>query len=229
MRSLPDPALVDAVVFDAGGVLVLPDLVAGKRVLQPLGCDPMDSDWIRAHYASVAAFDSMEAPDWPALRRCFASHAGVADDRLEAAVPLIDALIVSTPWMAIPDAATTLRTLSSAGYKLGVISNAFGTVEADLGAAGICSTTDRTLPRVEIIVDSHVVGIEKPDPRIFHLALDALGVGPERTVFVGDSVRCDVKGAMAAGMHAVHLDPVSSCSGGHSDIESLGDLLDWLA
>jgi len=228
MLSLPDPKSVDAVFFDAGGVLVLPDLVAGRKALQTLGCEPTETDWTRAHYASMAEFDSMDAPDWPALRRCFAAHVGVANDRLEAAVPLVDVLVVSTPWMAVPNAAETLRTLSTAGYKLGVISNASGTVEAELRTAGICSITGGTLPRVEIIVDSHLVGIEKPDPRIFRLALDALGVEPDRVVHVGDSVKCDVAGAIGAGLHALHLDPMNSCSGGHSDMESLDDLLNWL-
>jgi putative hydrolase of the HAD superfamily len=228
MPALPDRASVDAVLFDAGGVLILPDLAAGRTALEALGCEPDEKDWIRAHYASIAAVDSMDTPDWPALRRYFASQVGVAEDQLDAAVPLIEALVLSTPWMPVADAAGTLRDLSHAGYRLGVISNATGTVEGDLRAAGICSVTDATLPRVEIIIDSHLVGIEKPDPRIFHLALGALGVAPERAIYVGDSVKFDVMGATGAGLYAIHLEPTNSCPGAHQHIESLGKLRNWL-
>jgi FMN phosphatase YigB (HAD superfamily) len=58
-------------------------------------------------------------------------------------------------------------------------------------------------------VDSHVVGVSKPDPRIFAIALDRLGVPATSTWYVGDSPHHDLGGASAAGLGRVYLvDPL---------------------
>jgi FMN phosphatase YigB (HAD superfamily) len=49
--------------------------------------------------------------------------------------------------------------------------------------------------------------VEKPDPRIFRLALERAGVGPDEAVYVGDLYSVDIRGARAAGIEAVLLDP----------------------
>jgi len=85
------------------------------------------------------------------------------------------------------------------GYTIGVVSNAEGRVEKDLGAAGYEGLLD-------VVVDSHVVGVEKPDPRIFHIALERLGADPAGAVFLGDVPSVDVVGARAAGIAPILLD-----------------------
>jgi putative hydrolase of the HAD superfamily len=80
------------------------------------------------------------------------------------------------------------------------------------------------------VIDSAVVGVSKPDPRIFALALDALGLpGADRgaIVHVGDSLRYDVAGALAAGVRPLHLDPHGFCPApvGHEHLRRLADLL----
>jgi len=82
---------------------------------------------------------------------------------------------------------------------------------------------------VSVIVDSAVVGVAKPDPAIFRIALDALGVLADRSVLhVGDSLRYDVAGAHAAGLQPVHMDPYGFCPApdGHPHIRSLAELGD---
>ncbi|MGH3191342.1 MAG: HAD family hydrolase [Streptosporangiaceae bacterium] len=77
---------------------------------------------------------------------------------------------------------------------------------------------------VGVIIDSAVVGVAKPDPAIFRIALDALGVPPSGTVlYVGDSLRYDVAGALAAGLQPVHFDPYGYCPApdGHRHVSSL--------
>jgi FMN phosphatase YigB (HAD superfamily) len=59
-----------------------------------------------------------------------------------------------------------------------------------------------------VIVDSHVVGFEKPDPRIFHWALQRTGVTPNEAVYVGDFYSLDVVGARRVGLDAILLDPL---------------------
>ena len=81
-----------------------------------------------------------------------------------------------------------------------------------------------------MVIDSAVVGVAKPDPRIFTLALDALGL-PDAdrgtVVHVGDSLRYDVTGALAAGVRPLHLDPYGFCPApdGHEHLRRLSDLI----
>ena len=57
------------------------------------------------------------------------------------------------------------------------------------------------------LVDSGAVGVEKPDPKIFRLALEALGADPARTAYVGDMPLFDVVGAKRAGLRPLLMDP----------------------
>jgi putative hydrolase of the HAD superfamily len=95
---------------------------------------------------------------------------------------------------------SSLIRLRAAGCRLAVVSNSEGTVEAMLENAGL-------RPLFDTVVDSAVVGVVKPDPRIFLLALERLSIAPERAVMVGDSPSADVAGARAVGARAALLDP----------------------
>ena len=81
-----------------------------------------------------------------------------------------------------------------------------------------------------MVIDSHVVGIAKPNPAIFEPALEALG-WPDRSrvAYIGDSFINDVGGAEAAGLVALQLDPYGVYAAhGHERIASLHELLDWV-
>jgi putative hydrolase of the HAD superfamily len=67
------------------------------------------------------------------------------------------------------------------------------------------------------VVDSTLVGMAKPDPRIFEPMLAALGLPSERVLYVGDTVHADVRGATAAGLPVVQLDPLEL----HADFDHL--------
>lgn len=102
-------------------------------------------------------------------------------------------------WSLVAErSAESLARLREAGLKLGVVSNSDGRVEQALEAAGLREYFD-------VVIDSALAGVEKPDPRIFHAALDALGVAPEEALYVGDLYDIDVLGARAAGLEAVLL------------------------
>ena len=60
---------------------------------------------------------------------------------------------------------------------------------------------------LDFVLDSAEVGVEKPDPRIFRIALERAGVDPAHALYVGDLYSVDVLGARAVGMEAVLLDP----------------------
>jgi putative hydrolase of the HAD superfamily len=225
VRLVLDPTLIDAVVLDAGGVLLLPDPGSLRELLAPCGTEPDDERCRWAHYATTRAIDRLARADWRAIDRIVAAELGVPDEHLDAAVDAIETAYDHRPWVPIAGAAETLRALQAAGYALAVVSNASGTMEAQLAAHEICSVTGGTHAEVAVVVDSAVVGVEKPDPAIFQFALDALGVAPERCLYVGDTVFFDVNGARAAGLHPVHVDPYGRCEiAGHPHISNLPDL-----
>ena len=89
-----------------------------------------------------------------------------------------------------------LESLRDRRLKLGLVSNAIDPPELlhrDLEQLGVAQ-------RLDVAVFSSEVGRRKPDPVIFERALDALGVAPERALFVGDRLAADVAGAAALGM-----------------------------
>lgn len=92
-----------------------------------------------------------------------------------------------------------LDALRERGLRLGLVSNAFDPgwlLHRDLERMGLAARLDHA-------VFSSEVGVRKPHPAIFEAALGALGVAPERALFVGDSRYADVRGAKEAGMRAV--------------------------
>jgi len=83
---------------------------------------------------------------------------------------------------------------------------------------------------LEFVVDSQLVGVEKPDPRIFRLALAKLGLSAPRAVYVGDIRSVDEAGARATGMHFVLIDPFGDYApAGQLAVRRLDDLPATLA
>jgi putative hydrolase of the HAD superfamily len=79
---------------------------------------------------------------------------------------------------------------------------------------------------VECIIDSGEVGVSKPDPRIFHIALDAICLTAAQCWYVGDMPGIDVVGARAAGMSVLVMDPfgVHPADSGFDTVASLHDI-----
>jgi FMN phosphatase YigB (HAD superfamily) len=77
------------------------------------------------------------------------------------------------------------------------------------------------------VIDSAVVGVAKPDPRIFDFAAPHFdGVDRAQICYVGDSVTMDVAGALAAGLHPILLDPFDDHpDAGFERIRSLAELV----
>jgi putative hydrolase of the HAD superfamily len=118
----------------------------------------------------------------------------------------------------LPGVHDALAALRELGLRLLVVSNSDGTIERGLAEL-------RLLPYFDAVVDSSVVGFEKPDPRIFEHALARAGVAAARALHVGDLYHADVAGARAAGVHAVLLDPFGDWIGVDCErVEDLGEL-----
>ncbi len=235
---------VSAILLDAGGVLVFP---GPEPLLPPLTAAGVSLDGgllERAHYRAMMVQDLAAGPPasgswWHEYLVGFVAACGVAENRCAALAAEIVAATTgrSYTWThvgsGVPDG---LRALAALGLPMGVVSNSDGTVAAELRRLGVCYAPDGREPagvgvRVGVVVDSAVVGVSKPDPAIFRIALDALGVPPGRNVLhVGDSLRYDVTGALAAGLQPVHLDPHGLCPApaGHPHIRALADLAELL-
>lgn len=100
----------------------------------------------------------------------------------------------------VPEAPAVLDRLRRRGLRLAVVSNSNGTVGDILRMVGLAGYLDA-------IMDSGLVGVEKPHPKIFETAAAAVGVRTDEAVHVGDLYSVDVVGARAAGCRAILLDP----------------------
>jgi putative hydrolase of the HAD superfamily len=105
-------------------------------------------------------------------------------------------------------------------YRLGVVSNFYGNLEAVCESAGLCSF-------FKVMVDSHCVGAEKPDPAIFRAALDGLGATAEETMVIGDSLRRDREGARRMGMRFIWV-ASPDVQGEQSGQQAVADLRDLM-
>ena len=119
----------------------------------------------------------------------------------------------------LDDTRPALAALRAAGFRLVVLSNANGTLHRVFARLGLTDAVDA-------LFDSCDEGIEKPDPRFFHLALDRVGAQAATTIHVGDLFHVDILGARAAGIQPVLLDvadlyPEADCT----RVRSLSDFV----
>ena len=235
LRSGPFPSLAGsgkglrAVLFDAGNTLVFLDY---DRMAEGVGAAlglKLTGEGLSAH-AAEASSAMEQAAGGDQHRAAVYLEAlfrlgGVPPERMG---ELRDCLrrmhgelhLWSSVQHRTPEALARLR---NAGLRLGIVSNSDGRVEQALAAAGLRQYFD-------VVIDSSIFGTEKPDPAIFHAALDALGVAPEDALYVGDLYEVDVVGARAAGMEAVLLtsgeaQPAHPCHTAGSIYELVDDLL----
>lgn len=210
---MPDawPRAVETVLLDAGGVLLDLDYGYLRRLIDTRrdGRLPRISESELSRLEAVArqeihrqvASGGRVSDAW---RDYFHAILGRADVPAAEQPALIDALWeahqrVGLWTVPIDGGPETVAQLKRRGLALGVVSNAEGRVARDLDAAGYAGSFGA-------VIDSHVVGVEKPDPEIFRIALTRLGAAPETTVHVGDVPAVDVEGARAAGLVPVLLD-----------------------
>jgi FMN phosphatase YigB (HAD superfamily) len=200
-----------AVFLDAGNTLVGLDYDAIARRIGAEG-HTVDVPAVRAAEARarvrldphLAARQSMETADvFARYVRYVLEELGI--DWSSGGEGLVrDLRAVNPPFglwsVLLPEAPGALAALRQLGLRLAVVSNSNGTVARILESLDLARWLD-------LVVDSAVVGFEKPDPRIFRHAAAALGVEPEEAVHVGDLYSVDVAGARAAGLRAILLDP----------------------
>jgi putative hydrolase of the HAD superfamily len=203
-----------AVFFDAGETLVhpsptFPDLFAA--ILRREGHD-VDPDTVRARihvvfdrFRRAAETNELWTTSPERSRRFWNDVYGIF--LRELGVPhgngLVDTLYReftdTSNYALFEDVPPVLDRLRAAGLTLGVVSNFEEWLDRLLEELGVRSSFD-------VRVISGIEGLEKPDPRIFRLALERAGVGPSASVYVGDNPELDVGPASAVGMFPVLID-----------------------
>jgi putative hydrolase of the HAD superfamily len=232
------PQLI-AVVFDAGGTLVRLDfewmsewLTREGHALDAAALRRAEVEGRRRYDASAAHPHPGDGPNPPL---------GRAGDTREYFGGMLDAAGVTEPlrtraleaflrrqsthglWTRpMEGARDALDRLAASGARLACVSNSDGRAEWHLERTG-------TRAGLEFVVDSQIVGVEKPDPRIFQIALERLGVAAAEALYVGD-IRCvDEAGSRAAGMHFVLIDPLGDYGAPNGpSIRGMEELPRWI-
>ncbi|MCU1394565.1 MAG: hypothetical protein JWM34_2993 [Ilumatobacteraceae bacterium] len=221
----------DAILFDAGGILVLPDPTVLGPLLAPYGGDPSVGAHVRAHYRGMAVKSWAGSAEhfWHDYNVAYCESIGVPASDVAYAAGVLERTRTAVLWRwPIPESLTALQALAVAGVPMGVVSNASGQIEEVLHRSGVCQLGDGPLTAMRCIVDSHLVGVAKPDPRIFDFALPSFAEHDRgRVAFIGDSVTMDVGGARSAGLLPILLDPFDDHAGADFiRIRTLQDLVD---
>lgn len=168
-------------------------------------------------FAGTSAADAMthEREWWSeVVRRVFAALEPAA--RFDDYAAYFDAVFhhFAQPeaWVVTSEAPATLRELRQRQLKTGMVSNFDHRLLALLDGLGLA-------PLLDVVIRPADAGAAKPAARIFHAALERLQVAPNDALYVGDDEEDDVRGATAAGLHAVNV----------TTLPSFGALLDLLA
>jgi putative hydrolase of the HAD superfamily len=213
---MDQPQAAEAVLLDAGGVFLLPEHDRIVGALARAECAVAAAVLDAAHYRGAARFttDLDVEGDWAGSWRSYLDEylveCGVAElDRPEAHRHLDSEFADAALWLrVIPGCREGLRALADAGVRLGVISNADGLIGERLRELEILQVGPGLGIEVGCVIDSGEVGVMKPDPRIFEIALTALGVDAADSWYIGDMPVFDVVGARRAGLTPFLMDPL---------------------
>jgi len=190
---------IDAALFDFGGVLVREGSVNDFARMAP-HADPevvlrhavgpyhedADHPWHRVERGEL------DMAEWYALTVAALSEAGI-----EVVIPKSASSVLFTPNEPVVDA---VRAVRAAGGKTAVVTN---------NVRELSATWRPVLPLDELfdtVVDSCEVGLRKPNPAIYLLTVERLGVAPERAVLL-DDIESNLLGAEAAGLRGIHVGP----------------------
>jgi putative hydrolase of the HAD superfamily len=192
-------AELDAVTVDGYGTLLhLTDPAPSlRRALAARGVERTDAEIGTAFRAEVGYYRrrALEGRDPASLarlqRECVGIFLGSIGDPLEAE-EFVDEFMAALVFEPVPGAAETVARLRTRGLRLGVVANWDCALPGHLASAGFAGSFDT-------VVTSARAGAAKPDPAIFELALEELGVRPERALHVGDEP-LDEEGARVAGL-----------------------------
>ena len=216
-----------AILLDSFGTLLRMDAPGPhlRRELAALGAEVSEEQAAAAFRAEIAYYleHNLEGRDLASLldlrNRC-ATVVREAIGRPDLDLDSVrGAMLRSIRFSAFDDAAPALEDVRARGLRAVVASNWDCSLPQVLEQAGLRSLVDG-------VVASAVVGAAKPEPKLFHSALELAGVEPGDALHVGDSLEKDVEGARAAGLRAVLIarDGAAAPGGDTPVIRSLAEL-----
>ena len=224
---------IETVFLDAGGVLCHPSWARVADALTRHGATVTAAALAKAEQKATRDIDDAHtigttddrARGWLYFNLVL-HHAGVAQNAgTDAALAeLREYHRHDNLWEHVePDVAPTLAALRSRGLKLVVVSNANGRLKHLFDRVDLTKWFDHVL-------DSHEWGVEKPDPRLFTLALEQSRADAARTIHVGDLYHVDVVGARKAGLREGILFDMAEL---YADVDcprvtSLAALVEWI-
>jgi FMN phosphatase YigB (HAD superfamily) len=221
-----------ACIFDVGGTLVHPDWPRLSRIAEEISGRSFEASEMSRAFGEMLRDvgiemqregfvlpEEMKRPHW-VFRRMYKAL-GLEDATCADVIERVDnSHFDRHVWCGIDaEVPRVLDELKRQGLLVGVISNTEdGRLIDSLSAAGIADSFD-------LVIDSHVVGLRKPDAAIFRLALDSLELEAHEAAYVGDSYVHDALAAHKVGLRGILLDPLdlhpeSVCP----RIKSLGEL-----
>ena len=210
---------IRAVLFDAGYTLLFPqiDLVIADLKEHGYVAAPEDfyaaerlakqklDEWLWPMMRAGTVPEQIDYYYWTEYLREFTRRLGVPEEGRGELTRLLVADFQNIQiWSRVmPDTPAFLDWMLAQGYVLGVVSNSIGTLEGQLVSLGLARY-------FQAILDSAIVGIQKPHSGIFKLALERLGAESSEAVFVGDTYATDIGGAQLAGITGVLIDTVGA-------------------
>lgn len=193
----------EAVIFDFGGVITASPFEAFNRLEAERG---LPQDFVRRVNATNpdsnawALFERAEI-DAATFDEMFAAEAAALGHELEGS-----AVLAVLSGSIRPAMVAALDTLAGAGYRLGCITN---NVPSGHGA-GMARSGDKAdayeqvFARFEHVIESSKAGVRKPDPRIYLMMCEQLGLEPATCIYLDDlGINC--KPAAQLGMHAIKV------------------------
>ena len=207
--------LLRGVFFDVGGTLIFPNADRIRSMfLRWSKLAPSVETWVSAIHRASADLDlyvlnggSFLDKWWDEYFSLVIKHAGSekalnSEDKSRFLEALLTDHLQKNLWDSIiPEARATVEFFRAHGVRVGVISNSDGRVQQQLENSGLADL-------FEFIIDSQVVGVEKPDVRIFEMGLGRVELDSQDVLYVGDFICIDHEGATKAGMPAVIIDPL---------------------
>jgi HAD superfamily hydrolase (TIGR01662 family) len=195
-----------AVSFDFGQTIAGIDNDLLMQKLERLGVSSAAGDLESASRIAWGAYDAavragIAGHPWKLFMRTFLENGLVPRPSADEIERAVDALWDDQPkvnlWRrALPDMIELVKELRSAGIPHAILSNSEGRLLELIAEMGIADL-------FPIVGDSGRLGLEKPDPRMFHWAAEKLGVDISELIHVGDSLGADVEGAERAGAHGI--------------------------
>lgn len=207
--------MLEAVFFDVGNTLLYPYPSVSEVVRQVLEDEghvhdltaidaymPLVDDYYEDRYREDDTFWTDEdetSAVWVGMYSLLCRKLGIELDAERIARRVYDEFGHPDRWRAYDDVVPAFERLHARGLRIGLISNWDRRLAKLFDGLGLSRSIDT-------IVSSAEVGLHKPDPRIFELALERLRVPAARAVHVGDHYYADIVGAGAVGMTPVLID-----------------------